>query len=322
MQDPRELYQLETDTHASALGAHTMVVSLGGLIDAGNTQQLLTAHLLGTLEHTVVASFDVDQLLDYRGRRPVMTFDRDRFTEYADPSLLLYRMTDAEGTPFYLLAGPEPDYQWERTIEAIRQLVRRLGVQLVVSAQGIPMGVPHTRPIGMTKFASNPTLIPDNEALFGAVQIPGSLDSLMHLRLGESGVDTVGFAVHVPHYLAQMDFGDAAVTALHAITGLTGLAIPAQELAALAGLHRAEIAKQVEESDEVGDVVHGLEDQYDAFTEGLKRQNLLATELAQLPSADEIGAELEQFLRDEDDPDDNAEGRDTGDRKDGPDFLR
>ena len=315
MQDPRELYQLETDTHASALGAHTMVVSLGGLIDAGNTQQLLTAHLLGTLEHTVGASFDVDQLLDYRRRRPVMTFDRDRFTHYADPALLLYRMIDADGTPFYLLAGPEPDYQWERMIEAIRQLIRRLGVQLVVTAQGIPMGVPHTRPIGMTKFASDPSLIPDNEALFGAVQIPGSLDSLMHLRLGESGVNTVGFAVHVPHYLAQMDFGDAAVTALRAITGLTGLAIPAQELAAIAGLNRAEIASQVAENDEVGEVVHGLEEQYDAFTEGLNRQSLLATEMAQLPSADEIGAELERFLREEE-PDDRGKG------PEGPDFLR
>jgi hypothetical protein len=132
----------------------------------------------------------------------------------------------------------------------------------------------------------------------------------MHLRLGESGVDTVGFAVHVPHYLAQMDFGDAAVTALHAITGLTGLAIPAQELAAIAGLNRAEIAAQVAESDEVGEVVHGLEEQYDAFTEGLKRQNLLATEMAQLPSADEIGAELERFLREDHSADD------------GPDFLK
>ncbi|MFC6706120.1 PAC2 family protein [Flexivirga alba] len=313
MQDPRELYQLETDTHASSLGAHTMVVSLGGLIDAGNTQQLLTAHMLGTLEHTVVASFDVDQLLDYRGRRPVMTFDRDRFTEYADPSLLLYRMIDAEGTPFYLLAGPEPDYQWERMIEAIRQLIRRLGVQLVVSAQGIPMGVPHTRPVGMTRFASKPSLIPENEALFGSVQVPGSLDSLLHLRLGESGVDTVGFAIHVPHYLAQMDFGDAAVEALNAITGLTGLDIPVHELSALAGLHRAEIGRQVDENEEVGEVVHGLEEQYDAFTEGLKRQNLLATEMAELPSADEIGAELEKFLREEEPADEDS---------DGPDFLR
>lgn len=319
MQDPRELYQLETDTHASALGAHALVVALGSLVDAGNTQKLMTAHLLGTLEHTVVASFDVDQLIDYRGRRPLMTFDRDHFSDYEDPAMLLYRVMDAEGTPFYLLAGPEPDYQWERVIEAIRQLVRRLGIGLVVSAQGIPMGVPHTRPVGMTQHASNPSLIPDNEAVFGTVQLPGSLDSLLHLRLGESGVDTIGFAVHVPHYLTQMDFGDAAVAGMRAVAAATGLDIPMNELSALAGLHRAEIAQQVQDSDEVQEIVHGLEQQYDAFTEGLKRQSLLATEMAELPSADEIGAELERFLAQEDD----TEAEDASRPEDqGPDFLR
>lgn len=317
MQDPRELYRLETDTHASDLGAHTMIVSLGGLIDAGNTQKLLTAHLLGTLEHTVVASFDVDQLLDYRGRRPAMTFDRDHFSDYADPSMLLYRMVDAQGTPFYLLAGPEPDYQWERVIEAVRQLVRRLGIRLVVSAQGIPMGVPHTRPVGITQHATNRSLLTESNPVFGTVQVPGSLESLMHLRFGESGIDAVGFAVHVPHYLTQMDFGDAAVAAMRAMAQVGGLDIPMNELSAIAGLHRAEVERQVSENSEVGEVVEGLEQQYDAFTEGLKRQNLLATELEQLPSAEEIGAELEQFLKSEEPGGSDSKGTDEG-----PDFLR
>ena len=310
MRDPQELYQFETDTHASELGAATMVVSLGGLIDAGHTQTLLTQHLLGTLEHSVVASFNIDELLDYRSRRPLMTFDRDHFSHYDDPTMLLYRLLDSEGTPFYLLAGPEPDFQWERVIEAVRSLVRRLGVQLVVSATGIPMGVPHTRPVGMTRYASDTRLIPDNNAVFGMVQVPSSLETLLHMRLGESGIDTVGFALHVPHYLTQTEFGDAAVAALEAVCGVTGLAIPADDLIAMAGRNRAEIEQQVAENGEATDVVHGLEQQYDAFQEGLRRQNLLKTELAALPSADEIGAEFEQFLRTsgEDDEPGDADG--------------
>jgi len=299
VQDPQELYRFETDTHSSELGADTMMVALGGLIDAGHTQKQLVSHLLGTLEHTVVASFDVDQLLDYRGRRPMMTFDRDHFSDYDDPSLTLFRMTDEEGTPFLLLAGPEPDYQWERVIEAVRLLVRRLGVQLVVSAHGIPMAVPHTRPVGMTRYASDQRLMPENNPVFGMVQVPSSIESLLHLRLSETGIDTAGFAIHVPHYLTQTDFGDAAVTALEAVCGLTGLSIPMKELSAVAGLHRSEISKQVEDNPEVVEVVQGLEQQYDAFQEGLTRQNLLANEMSELPSAEEIGAELEEFLRDE-----------------------
>lgn len=308
MLDPAQLFRLETDTSSRDMRASTMIVALGGFIDAGFAQKLMAQHILGTLEHSVVASFDLDQLLDYRGRRPAMTFDRDRFSEYDDPSLVLYRVIDAEGTPFLLLSGPEPDYQWERVAEATRMLANMFGVTLMVSAHGIPMAVPHTRPVGFTRYASDQRYLTENEPLFGNVQVPGSAEGLLHLRLAEAGIDTAGFAVHVPHYLVQVEYGDAALAALECVTGLTGLEIPVRELAAIAGLHRADIAKQVGENEEVTEVVQGLEQQYDAFTEGRRRRSLLAAEMNELPSADEIGAELEQFLRSGDD----AGGEDRG----------
>ena len=297
MLNPSELYRFETDTDPQELRASVMVVSLGGFMDAGHTQRLLTEHLLATSESSVVASFDVDQLMDYRGRRPGMVFDTNRWVSYEDPCLALHRLSDRDGTPYFLLAGPEPDYQWERVSEAIRQLVVDLGVTLVVSAHGIPMAVPHTRPIGMTAHATDPRLIPEQLNPFGRVEVPGSLAALLELRLGESGHDALGFAVHVPHYLAQAEFADGAVTALNAITAATGLNLPIDELVAAAGLNRAEIAREVAGSDEVEQVVAALERQYDTFMEGLQKPSLLATDVSELPSAEEIGAEFEQFLR-------------------------
>lgn len=322
MLDPAALYRLETDPTRDDLHASTLIVALGGLIDAGMTQRLMIDHVLEVSDAEVIASFDIDQLLDYRGRRPAMTFSSDQLTSYDDPTLLLHRVTDEEGNAFFVLEGPEPDYQWERVVEAVRQLVRLLGVRLVVSAQGIPMAVPHTRPVGMTRYASDRSLIPENDPVFGTMQIPSSLENLLHLRLAESGTDTVGFAVHVPHYLAQVEFGDAAVAALEAIHGVTGLAIPITDLAAQAGLHRAEIARQIEENPEVTQVVSGLEQQYDTFMEGRERKSLLATEMAELPSADEIGAQLEQFLREETDEVDEDESVESDRHDEGPDFLR
>ena len=278
MQNPSELYRFETDAEPHELRASVMIVTLGGFVDAGQTQRLLTDHLLASSEGSVVASFDVDQLLDYRGRRPGMVFDTNRWVSYDDPALALHRLVDRDGTPFLLLAGPEPDYQWERVVEAIRELVVMLGVDLVVSAHGIPMAVPHTRPIGMTADATDPRLIPEHLNPFGRVQVPGSLSSLLELRLGESGHDAMGFAVHVPHYLAQSEFADGAVTALNAVTGATALNLPVDELVAAAGLNRAEIAQEIAGSDEVAQVVAALERQYDTFIEGLQKPSLLATD--------------------------------------------
>jgi hypothetical protein len=307
VQNPSELYRFETDAEPQDLRASVMIVTLGGFVDAGQTQRLLTDHLLASSDGTVVASFDVDQLLDYRGRRPGMVFDSNRWVSYDDPALALHRLVDRDGTPFLLLAGPEPDYQWERVVEAIRELVVMLGVDLVVTAHGIPMAVPHTRPIGMTAHATDPRLVPEQLNPFGRVQVPGSLSSLLELRLGESGHDAMGFAIHVPHYLAQSEFADGAVTALNAITGATALDLPIDDLVAAAGLNRAEIAEELAGSDEVAQVVAALERQYDTFVEGLQKPSLLATDVSELPSADEIGAEFEQFLREvaEDERDDS-----------------
>jgi hypothetical protein len=235
--------------------------------------------------------------MDYRGRRPTMMFDRDRWSSYSDPTLLLYRVTDADGQPFLILSGHEPDYQWERVVRAIRQLIQALGVTLTVSVHGIPMAVPHTRPIGKTAHATSPRLIGDHATVFGPLEVPGSISALLELRLGESDADALGFAIHVPHYLAQTQFADAAVVGLEGFVGATGLNIPAEDLVAAAGLNRAEISQGIAGSEEVTQVVEALERQYDTYMEAREKPSLLATDIRDLPTADELGAEFEQFLR-------------------------
>ncbi len=306
MQDPTELFRFETDVSPSTLADHkasVLVVALGGFIDAGHTQRLMSDHLLATHDSRVVASFDVDQLLDYRGRRPMMVFDRDHWSAYEEPTLLLHRVVDKEGVPFLLLVGPEPDYQWSRMAEATTTLIKTLGVDLTVSIHGIPMAVPHTRPLGVTAHGTNPSLISGNEPAFGTMQVPGSFSSLLEYRLGEAGRDALGFAVHVPHYLGQSEFADAAVLGLERVRTATGLDLDVRALSATAGLNRAEIARQMEDSDEISAVVRALEQQYDTFLEGRQQRSLLATDLSDLPSADEIGAEFEAFLKDVTDDD-------------------
>ena len=79
MQDPTQLYRFEPGTDPDELTPGVLLVGLGGFIDAGNTQGLLVRHLLETAKTEVVASFDLDQLLDYRGRRPVMVFEENHW---------------------------------------------------------------------------------------------------------------------------------------------------------------------------------------------------------------------------------------------------
>ncbi|HVF20161.1 MAG TPA: PAC2 family protein [Mycobacteriales bacterium] len=290
--DPRELVELEAAR--PDLGQPVLIQALDGFVDAGGGRRLAREHLLEAGDPVVVARFDVDQLLDYRARRPPMVFIEDHWESYLAPELVIHALEDAAGTPYLLLSGPEPDYQWERFVAAVGLVVEALGVRLSVGLNAIPMGVPHTRPVGVIAHATRPEIVSDFESWVQAVQVPGAAGHLLEFRLGQSGVDAAGFAAHVPHYVAATDYPAAADALLQSVSRISGLVLPTDALATAAVETRRLIDDQVAQSEDVVSVVRALEAQYDEFVAG--RGPRLVADGSALPTADEIGAELERFL--------------------------
>ncbi|CAJ1499892.1 PAC2 family protein [[Mycobacterium] kokjensenii] len=275
-----------------------LIHALEGFSDAGHAIRLAARHLKTALDSELVASFAIDDLLDYRSRRPVMTFKTDHFTHYQEPELSLHALRDSAGTPFLLLAGMEPDLKWERFITAVRLLAEQLGVRRTIGLGTIPMAVPHTRPVTLTAHSNNRDLISDFTPWITEVQVPGSASNLLEYRMAQHGHEVAGFTVHVPHYVAQTDYPEAAAALLKqaAVTG--ALDLPLDELHSAAAEIRAKIDEQVAASAEVAQVVATLERQYDAFLDAQQNRSLLARD-EELPSADELGAEFERFLAQE-----------------------
>ena len=183
--DPGDLYQMSSE----ALGPDSdlvMLYYLDGFVDAGAAGRQLATHLLGTLEHTEVARFDVDSLIDYRSRRPPMIFTKDHWESVEVPEIALHLLKDSAGTPFLLLNGLEPDREWETFSQAVLQMSDALKVRLAASFHGIPMGVPHTRPLGVTGTPLAPTLIDGYRPLVDRLQVPGSASALIEFRMGEA----------------------------------------------------------------------------------------------------------------------------------------
>jgi hypothetical protein len=304
--DPNGLYELIADV--PELERPVLLQALDGFVDAGSAVHLAREHIMSVRSATLIARFDVDQLLDYRSRRPTMKFVEDHWESYEDPVLGLYHVRDDEGTAFLMLAGPEPDLQWERFIAATLTLINRFDVRITVGLNAIPMAVPHTRPIGVTAHATRRELIAGYEPWLRQVQVPASVANLMEFRLGKHGHDAIGFAVHVPHYLAQSPFPAAAEELLTRLSRSTGLLLPTEELRAAAELVRVEVDKQVAAADDAAALVKMLEQQYDSYARGRDGDNLLAAETAALPTADELGAELERFLAEHNRPPDPPPG--------------
>jgi predicted ATP-grasp superfamily ATP-dependent carboligase len=299
----------------------TMVVTLYGFLDAGSSGALAADHL-ETIDSAdggkVVATFDVDQFHDYRARRPAMTFVRDHYEDYERPRLVVRLHHDTAGTPYLLMRGPEPDNRWEAFCEAVRQVVETLGVTRLVGLGAVPMAVPHTRPIAITPHANRAELIIGESPWRGELRIPSSAQALLELRLGEWGHDALGYVAHVPHYLAQLDYPQAALSLLEQVEKGGRLTVDLGPLRESARAREQEIADYLEGNEEVGQVVAGLEQQYDAFRAAEDAGSSLLASDQPLPTGEELGREFEQFLAGLDRPDDQPDGWPDNDaRRDG-----
>ncbi|SDM06789.1 proteasome assembly chaperone family protein [Arthrobacter sp. ok362] len=295
--DPQSLYIRDDALFSSAeLRGLNLVMGFTGFADAGHVVRQITAELLDTLDAEMIAEFDADQLIDYRSRRPQISFVEDHLQDYQAPSLALYRLVDGLGSPFLLLAGFEPDLQWERFARAVVGLIEELDVNLVTWIHSIPMPVPHTRPVGVTVHGNRPELIEGISVWKPTVEVPAAVGHILELRLTEAGRNIAGYVIHVPHYLAEAEYPTAAVAGLEYLGAATSLMLPTDRLREAGREVGRQIAEQIEASEEVQQVVSRLETRYDEKAEGTVRRSLLADENDQIPNADALGAAVEAYL--------------------------
>lgn len=309
MLEPTSLFSWDDFVDQRTIHARTLVVTLGSFADIGHVQRIADAHILDTLPNRQLGRFDTDQIHDYTGRRPMVVFDRDHFEQFRAPAITLHKVTDAAGTDFLLLHGPEPSLQWERMAAAVAHLVEQLAVERTVLIQAMPSPSPHTRPVTVSRFATDSDLLPGNQPFLGTFQVSSSFNALLTLRLGEKGHDAIGLLAHVPHYLSDSDFPAGTLATLDALRETAGIDVPPGQLVQAASASLGAIDAQVAESEDLGELVVALEQQYDAFVAG--RNRLVGAE-ADLPSADDLGEAAEEFLRSLDEPGDDRDKPSAG----------
>ena len=280
-----------------------LVVALTGFTDAGSAVSRMIELFRDDLDPSPVVTFSADVLLDFRARRPIVTFDGDHLVDYSPPRLELSLAHDALGQPFVLLAGYEPDFAWDAFAETVVGLAEGLQVSGVTWVHAIPMPVPHTRPIGTTVSGTRKDLTQAHSVWKPHTQVPATMGHLLELRLAEAGQAVAGFVLLVPHYLADTEYPAAAIAGLDTLSVATGLVFDADEIRDENRDYLAKVDDQVEGNSELTAMLHTLEERYDAYMAGATlAQPIIHT--GDLPSADELAAELERFLADRREGDD------------------
>ncbi|SMG12103.1 Predicted ATP-dependent carboligase, ATP-grasp superfamily [Corynebacterium pollutisoli] len=302
MQDnERRMYELEypaPEVGAGTPEGPTLIVALQGYADAGHAVESSADHLLAALDSRPVASFNNDELIDYRSRRPAVTMDNHQITGMENLDLGIRVLRDTEGRSFLLLSGPEPDLRWEAFTEAVADLVEKFGVQKTICLYAAPMAVPHTRPLVVSAHSNTPQLVNSMFTYDSKVILPGSASMMIERALHKRDLHVAGFTAHVPHYLAASPYPAATHELLDAVARAAELSLPLRALEHDMTRVTQQLSEQVDDSHEIQQVVAHLERQYDEELERYRASNpkaMLPGE-HEMPSGDEIGEEFERFL--------------------------
>jgi len=293
MDQDRTLYEVH---QRPTLDQPALVIAPDGWIDAGLAGAGAMAALLKGTDTELVATFDSDEFIDYRARRPISVMEDGVYRELNWPRIELRSGRDGDGHDVLVLVGPEPDSRWNAFTSAVSELAGTFGVRLLVGMAGFPAPVPHTRTAPLAASASSSELATSIGVVPGTLQVPAGILAALGERLGGVGVPAIGLWARVPHYAAGLPYPDGSIQLLDGLTRVTGLRVDTAELREAAGETRRRLDDLASNSAQHRTLIRQLESQFDVEAEN---QSALAAGWANLPTGDELAAELEKYLRDQ-----------------------
>ena len=280
-----------------------LVTMLTGWIDASGAAAGAMEHLAGETAARTLVTFDDDTFIDFRARRPVMELREGVNTRivWSAPELRVGR--DGEGRDVLLLTGPEPDAAWRRFADVVAGLARQLGVVRMVGLGAYPYGAPHTRPVGITATSPDADVVARLGFSRSSLDAPAGVEAILEHALHSVGIESFGLWAQVPHYVASMSYPGASAALLEALARVTGLALETAPLRREAGIQSERLDALVASNAEHAEMLRRLEAAYDAVTPPVPAID------QPIPSVDELAAEVEQFLREQQDKD-QSDGKD------------
>ena len=271
-----------------------LVVMLTGWIDASGAAAAAMMTLQEKSSVRPLATFDSDSFIDYRARRPTMEL-RDGVNVrlvWADIEMSIGR--DHVGHDVLTLSGPEPDSQWRRFADVVSTLAVDLGVTKMVALGAYPFAAPHTRDPRLSMSSPSAEVVAGVAFLKNSIDVPAGMGAVLEHAFVDKGVPALGIWAQVPHYVSAMSYPAATLALLNGLQEVAGVQVDSAAVRQETVIQRERLDQLVAGNDEHLAMVNQLEELYDNQQES----GLLGA--AGIPTGDELAAEFEQFLRDQD----------------------
>ena len=278
------------------LDSPVLVAMLSGWIDASGAAVSAMDHVIIETKAETLIEFDADMFMDYRARRPVMELRNGVNTQivWSVPHIKVGK--DSNGQDVLLLAGPEPDSQWQLFTRTVAALAKEMNVSKMIGMGAYPFGAPHTRPVGLTSTSPDADIAERLSFTKSTMDVPAGVEAVLEHAMHKVGIPAMAIWAQVPHYVSTMAYPLASAALIDMVCLESGLSIDSSALRKESGVQRERLDQLVKNNPEHAEMLGKLEEAYDAL-HGVTGS--ITTDEAPIPTVDEIAAEVEQFLRDQ-----------------------
>ncbi|MGH9027175.1 MAG: PAC2 family protein [Acidimicrobiia bacterium] len=257
-----------------------MVVALTGWVDGGLAGAGAMAALAEQLESAGrFARYDLADVLDLQQTRPTVQLAEGVTREIDWPAVDL--VAGSAGRDVVLCAGPEPSLRWRTFTEDLVGVAQKVGASMAVGLGGMPAVVSHRRPVRVLATATTRSLAQEVGAMRADYSGPTGVQTVLQVALGEVGIPSLGLWAQVPHYVAGNPSPPAIRALLERLRDVAGVQASLDGLDAQTDEYLQQVEEGLKERPDVAEMVRAIEAQAEE----------------ELPSGDDLAAEIERFLR-------------------------
>lgn len=265
-----------------------LLVCLDGWVDAGRVLDRTIRAVLSS-PSILLASFDVDELINYRTRRPVMRVDSGINTGLDWPRIELLACRDLDGRDVLVLAGAEPDRMWRGFSAAVVELAQEFGVRMTLTLGAYPAATPHTREIALSAVGTTPKLVERVGFLEGKLDVPAGVHAALERACATAGIPSVGLWAPVPHYAASEPFPGAVAALLRGLEQVADRRFLTADIQAEADAVNDRLDALLRNDEDRARLVGNLESHAD---------NVARSHPSEIPTGDQLADDFRQFLDD------------------------
>ena len=290
--------------HRPQLRRPVLVASFEGWNDAGDAASMAARHLQDAWGAEPFATIDPEEFHDFTEERPVVHLvdGLTREIQWPEHTLSSCPIPGADRDAAFLVAV-EPQLRWRTYTSVVIEVARALRCSLVITLGALLSDTPHTRPVRITGTAHDAQLALRLGLSRSRYEGPTGIVGVLHDELAKAGIASASLWAQVPHYVGRNPSPPAALALVERASALLGAEVDTTELRVAAAEYLAEIDDVVETDDEARDYVRGLEEAEDepAVDSPLRLgdRRRPEDEGVTLAGADELAAEVERFLRDQ-----------------------